>query len=248
MQNKSIFIKFSVAAYKGFTLIELLVVIAIIAILAGLLLPALAKSKSKAIQINCLSNMKQMGVGMMLYADDFNGHIPSNFHHNTNPDFNWTDALAPYLGDVDLIRLCGADPRKTEKEEVKGTSYILNDHLTTPLFNAFGEMVESAVRLDQLKDPTATVCFFEASDQLAVSAISSACVACSRAWNLGGWNNVIKDIQPDRHRSGPPVADSSEGKANYLFADGHVQLVDARIVKTMIEAGLNPAKPSSFKF
>ena len=114
---------------KGFTLIELLVVIAIIAILAGLLLPALAKSKSKAIQINCLSNMKQMGVGMMLYADDFNGHIPSNFHHNTNPDFNWTDALAPYLGDVDLIRLCGADPRKTEKEEVKGTSYILNDHL-----------------------------------------------------------------------------------------------------------------------
>ena len=81
-----------------------------------------------------------------------------------------------------------------------------------------------------------------------VSAISSACVACSRAWNLGGWNNVIKDIQPDRHRSGPPVDDSSEGKANYLFADGHVQLVDARLVKTMIEDGLNPAKPSSFKF
>ena len=101
---------------------------------------------------------------------------------------------------------------------------------------------------DRLKDPTATVCFFEASDQLAVSAISSACVACSRAWNLGGWNNVIKDIQPDRHRSGPPVADSSEGKANYLFADGHVQLVDARIVKPQIEYVINPAKASSYKF
>ena len=234
--------------HKGFTLIELMVVIAIIAILAGLLLPALAKSKSKAIQINCLSNMKQMGVGLLLYSEDFNGQLPGNFHHNSNPDFTWTDALSPYLGDVDSIRLCGADPRKKEKHDLNGTSYIMNDHLTTPLFNAFGEMVESAVRLDQLKDPSATVLFFEASDQLAVSAISSACVACSRSWNLGGWNNVIKDIQPDRHRSGPSTEDRSNGKANYLFGDGHVQLVDARIVKSMIEAGLNPAKPSSFNF
>ncbi len=234
--------------HKGFTLIELMVVIAIIAILAGLLLPALAKSKSKAIQINCLSNMKQMGVGLLLYSEDFNGQLPGNFHHNSNPDFTWTDALSPYLGEVDSIRLCGADPRKKEKHDLNGTSYIMNDHLITPLFNAFGEMVESAVRLDQLKDPSATVLFFEASDQLAVSAISSACVACSRSWNLGGWNNVIKDIQPDRHRSGSATEDRSNGKANYLFADGHVQLVDARIVKSMIEAGLNPAKPSSFKF
>ena len=234
--------------HKGFTLIELMVVIAIIAVLAGLLLPALAKSKSKAIQINCLSNMKQMGVGLLLYSEDFNGQLPGNFHHNSNPDFTWTDALSPYLGEVDSIRLCGADPRKKEKHDLNGTSYIMNDHLTTPLFNAFGEMVEPAVRLDQLKDPSATVLFFEASDQLAVSAISSACVACSRSWNLGGWNNVIKDIQPDRHRSGPSTDDRSNGKANYLFADGHVQLVDARIVKSMIEAGLNPAKPSSFNF
>ena len=234
--------------HKGFTLIELMVVIAIIAVLAGLLLPALAKSKSKAIQINCLSNMKQMGVGLLLYSEDFNGQLPGNFHHNTDPDFTWTDALSPYLGEVDSIRLCGADPRKKEKHDLNGTSYIMNDHLTTPLFNAFGEMVEPAVRLDQLKDPSATVLFFEASDQLAVSAISSACVACSRSWNLGGWNNVIKDIQPDRHRSGSVAEDRSNGKANYLFADGHVQLVDARIVKSMIEAGLNPAKPSSFNF
>tara|TARA_B100000029_G_C17585720_1_gene961075 strand:+ start:1653 stop:2390 length:738 start_codon:yes stop_codon:yes gene_type:complete len=234
--------------HRGFTLVELLVVIAIIAILAGLLLPALAKSKSKAIQVHCLSNMKQMGLGLFLYSDDYNGYLPSNFHHNENPEFNWTDALSPYLGEVDAIRFCGADPRKKEKKELNGTSYILNDHLTVPLFNAFGEMVEPAVKLDQLIEPSATVLFFEASDQIAASAISSACVACSRSWNLGGWNNVIKDIQPDRHRLGLAAADRSEGKANYLFADGHVKLVDARIVKSMIEAGLNPAKPSNFKF
>jgi prepilin-type N-terminal cleavage/methylation domain-containing protein/prepilin-type processing-associated H-X9-DG protein len=233
----------------AFTLVELLVVVAILGLLAGLLLPALSKARKRADSVRCATNLRQLGLGMRLYADgDSEGRLPAPARVGpgpigADPTPAWVYVLTNAIGTVDRIRLCPSDQMRGWLRTNGGCSYVLNDYLTparqdlnrtamTPGTGPDGEPLDPVARetrLDRLRRPSDTFLVFEASE---LGQRLGDSTTHPDTW-FQGWENVVADIDPERH----------DRASNYLFADGHVDRIAAAKLRRRIEQGDNFALP-----
>jgi prepilin-type N-terminal cleavage/methylation domain-containing protein/prepilin-type processing-associated H-X9-DG protein len=232
-------------AKPGFTLIELLVVIAIIAILAAILFPVFAKAREKARQITCASNLKQLGIAMLSYSQDYDEGLvqgwygPSGFNASdpVAGTYKWMDAIYPYVKSTGVFH-CPDDSGQGGSTGL----YIPYQQLTAPSFANYGSYGINSMywggggginlmgpgngtnTLSSLNSPASTVWVGDGNGSYTIDCQSNGPIPVQTVngyTEIGTVNvsNLSNGAFVLRH-GGPDIG-------NALFTDGHVKAMNA---------------------
>ena len=207
---------------SGFTLIELLVVIAIIAILAAILFPVFAKAREKARQASCLSNEKQIGLGVMQYVQDYDELMPSgrmSMNNRDNIGGNWQVLLQPYIKSYQVFA-CPSNTRNKvamydgEDSNPGGPSKTLVSY-AAPIDvggnnAAFGARGAAGPNISDFNNVAQTIVICEANTANSDFRVTNGLWTGANALGSGG---------------NPALFAGHSGFMNAIFADGHAKAV-----------------------
>lgn len=195
----------------GFTLIEVLVVVAILALLVGILLPSLSRARQQGKAAVCLSNMRQLGMAVIMYAHKYDGYsVDYGLSHggSVDKDRTWYETLEKDYGDK-LVMQCPADKSPFwEREHVTNstrrlTSYGLNDYLA-----GREEGYEGYRKIHRVPRPSTTIIFVEMNEQSDFATSDH----IHAADFIGDPTQPEKQMELKQHL----------GKAHYAMVDGSV--------------------------